>query len=93
MRTSFVLASIVLKAAHHGSRSSPTPAFLGQVNPAVVVISAGSGNQFGHPHPEVVNRLEEALGLEGIFRTDRQGTVELITEGTELWVSTEKDYP
>jgi len=48
---------------------------------------------FGHPHPEVANRLEEALGLEGIFRTDRQGTVELITDGTDLWVSTEKDYP
>ena len=93
VRTSFVLESIVLKAAHHGSRSSTIPAFLGQVNPAVAVISAGSGNQFGHPHPEVANRLEEALGLEGIFRTDRQGTVELITDGTDLWVSTEKDYP
>jgi len=93
VRTSFVLESIALKAAHHGSRSSTIPAFLGQVNPAVAVISAESGNQFGHPHPEVTNRLEEALGLEGIFRTDRQGTVELITDGTDLWVSTEKDYP
>ena len=93
VRTSFVLESIVLKAAHHGSRSSTILAFLGQVNPAVAVISAGSGNQFGHPHPEVANRLEEALGLEGIFRTDRQGTVELITDGTDLWVSSEKDYP
>ena len=44
VRTSFVLESIVLKAAHHGSRSSTIPAFLGQVNPAVAVISAGSGN-------------------------------------------------
>ena len=93
MRTSFVLESIVLKAAHHGSRSSTIPAFLGQVNPAVAVISAGSGNQFNHTHLEVANRLEEALGLEGIFRTDRQGTVELITDGTDLWLSTEKDYP
>lgn len=97
VRTSFVLESIALKAAHHCSRSSTIPAFipafLGQVNPEVAVISAGSGNQFGHPHPEVANRLEEALGLERIFRTDRQGTVELITDGTDLWVSTEKDYP
>ena len=63
------------------------------MNPAVAVISAGSGNQFGHPHPEVANRLEEALWLEGIFRTHWQGSVELITDGTDLWVSTEKDYP
>ena len=93
VRTSFVLESTVLKAAHHGSRSSTISAFLGRVNPAVAVIAAGSDNQFGHTHPEVANRLEEALGLKGIFRTDRQGTVELITDGTDLWVSTEKDYP
>jgi competence protein ComEC len=71
VRTSFVLESIVLKAVRHGSRSSIIPTFLGQVNPAVAVISPGSGNQFGHSHPEVANRLEEALGLERIFRTDR----------------------
>ena len=93
VRTSFDQESIVLKAAHHGSRSSTIPAFLSQVNPAVAVISSGPGNQFGHPHPEVVNRMEKALGLEGIFRTDRQGTVELVTDGVDLWVSTEKDYP
>ena len=92
VRTSFVLESIVLKAAHHGSRSSTIPAFLGQVNPAVAIISSGSGNQFDHTHPEVANRLEEAPELEGIFRTDRQETVELITDGTDLWVSTEKGY-
>jgi len=44
VRTSFVLESIVLKAANHGSSSSAFPAFLGQVNPAVAVISAESGN-------------------------------------------------
>jgi beta-lactamase superfamily II metal-dependent hydrolase len=93
MRTSLDLESIVLKVAHHGSRSSTIPDFLSQVNPAVAVISAGSGNQFGHPHPEVANRLEEALGLGGVFRTDRQGTVELVTDGVDLWVSTERDYP
>ena len=42
VRTSFVLESIVLKAARHGSRSYTIPAFLGQVNPAVAVISAES---------------------------------------------------
>jgi len=44
VRTSFVLESIVLKAAHHGSRSSAITAFLVQMNPVVAVISAGSGN-------------------------------------------------
>jgi len=46
---------------------------LGQVNPAVAVISAESGNQSGHPHPEVPNRLEEALGWkESSGRTGKE---------------------
>ena len=87
------LESTVLKAAHHGSRTSTTSGFLDRVKPTVAVISSGSGNRFGHPHPEVARRLERALGAEGIFRTDRQGTVEFVSDGVNLWVTTDRDYP
>ena len=63
-----------LKAGHHGSRTSTTEAFLDRVNPKWVLISAGRRNRFGHPHPEVITRLEEKD--IPIFRTDQQGAVE-----------------
>ena len=58
----------LLKVGHHGSRSSSSQAFLDVVQPEVGVISAGFDSQYGHPHVEVVNRLN----LEGvqIFETD-----------------------
>lgn len=50
------LAADVLIAPHHGSNSSSTPEFLAAVNPALVLISAGYQNQFGHPHPSALER-------------------------------------
>ncbi len=50
----------VLKVGHHGSRSSTSPEFLAKVQPEVAVISAGQDNAYGHPHPEVVARLNAA---------------------------------
>ena len=93
VRSSAELASTVLKAGHHGSRTSSTAGFLNQVNPTLAVISSGAGNQFGHPHAEVAERLERFLGPEGLFRTDRQGTIEFISDGVDLWVGTDRDYP
>ena len=83
------ITSTVLKVAHHGSNTSTTPEFLAVVNPQLAVISVGADNRFGHPTPEVMERLEEKLGLENIFRTDEQGTIEFITDGKRLWVKVE----
>lgn len=93
VRNSPDLESTVLKAAHHGSRTSTTPGFLDRVKPAVAVISSGSGDQFGHPHPEVARRLQQTLGPAGLFRTDRHGTIEFVSDGANLWVVTDRDYP
>jgi len=79
------LTSTVLKVGHSGSYTSTTPEFLAAASPQVAVISVGD-NPFGHPSTEVVERLEEKLGLSNIFRTDRQGTIEFITNGERLWV-------
>ena len=85
------LTSTVLKVAHHGSATSTTAEFLAVVNPRLAVISVGEGNPFGHPSGEVVDRLEQKLGEENIYRTyepstDEHGTIELITDGEKLWV-------
>ncbi len=82
------LRADVLKVAHHGSRTSTTPAFLRAVNPRSAVISAGRDNRFGHPHADVVTRLETAVGASNLFSTDMHGTVEFISNGKTLWVRT-----
>ena len=75
-----------MKVAHHGSDTSTTPEFLAVVNPQLAVISAGKDNPYGHPSPEVMERLEGKLGSENVFRTDEHGTIEFITDGERLWV-------
>ena len=65
----------ILKAGHHGSRTSTTEAFLSHLSPKVVLISAGRNNRFNHPHTEVIERLEEHE--INVFRTDTSGAVQL----------------
>ena len=71
---------------HHDSDTSTCQEFLAVVNPQLAVISVGADNRFGHPGDEVMERLEEKLGSENIYRTDRHGTIEFITDGERLWV-------
>jgi competence protein ComEC len=80
------LTSTVLKVAHHGSSTSTTAEFLAVVNPRLAVISVGEENSFGHPSNEVMARLGRKLGQENIYRTDKHGTIEFITDGERLWV-------
>jgi competence protein ComEC len=85
--------STVLKVAHHGACTSSTAAFLEAVDPEVAVISVGKENDFGHPCDEVVERLEAALGEgERLFRTDRDGTVEVVSDGKRVWVETGRGW-
>ena len=65
----------VLKAAHHGSRTSSTAAFLAAVRPDLAVISCGVRNKFRHPSGEVIRRFE-TMGIS-IYRTDEMGAVEI----------------
>ncbi|CAN7432892.1 DNA internalization-related competence protein ComEC/Rec2 [Paenibacillus sp. LjRoot153] len=65
----------VLKVAHHGSKTSTTSEWLTYWKPAVAVISVGVMNTYGHPSPEITDRLINAN--VAIFRTDRMGEVQM----------------
>ncbi|RUS48552.1 ComEC/Rec2 family competence protein [Cohnella sp. AR92] len=64
----------VLKAGHHGSKSSTTEPWLRAWRPQEAIISAGRNNLYGHPHSVVLERLN-SLGIR-YFRTDRNGEIQ-----------------
>jgi competence protein ComEC len=72
----------LLKVAHHGSATSSTPEFLDAVQPRFAVISSGYRNSFGHPRPEVLQRLQEAR--VATFRTDRFGATTFYLDGQNV---------
>ncbi|HVU50861.1 MAG TPA: ComEC/Rec2 family competence protein [Polyangia bacterium] len=72
----------VLKVAHHGSRFSSTARFLDAVQPRIAVISVGARNDYHHPAPGTLRRLE-SRGVE-IHRTDLEGTVTIESDGRAL---------
>ncbi len=83
--SSEAMHSDVLKIGHHGSKNSTTPEFLAAVQPRFGIISAGEDNPYGHPSPELLERLENA-GVR-ILRTDRDGGVHLLTDGARLEIT------
>ncbi|MEK7541693.1 MAG: MBL fold metallo-hydrolase, partial [Patescibacteria group bacterium] len=68
-----------LKVGHHGSKTSSTEEFLKAVSPGVAVVSAGRKNRYGHPHPEVVERLKR-FGIR-VRRTDQEGDIRMESDG------------
>jgi competence protein ComEC len=81
----------VLKVGHHGSNSSTTPGLVDAIQPSVAIISAGVGNEYGHPAPETLAALATHRGIS-VFRTDLQGDVEVVTDGTTLRVRTDAGW-
>ncbi len=79
------LRADVLKVAHHGSRSSTAPSFVERVAPRIAVISCGRRNLFGHPHPSVLETLDDARVRT--WRTDRDGTVDIEIRNRKLFVT------
>jgi len=78
----------ILKVSHHGSDTGTSSTFLAQVDPEVALISCSVDNQYGHPHDEVLDRLSD-YGAD-VYRTDQDGTIEVMTDGVEYWVRTER---
>lgn len=81
------LSADVLKVAHHGSETSSSPEFIRAVSPRVAVVECGDGTAH-HPHRDTVAAL--TAGNAAVFRTDRDGTVTVLTDGDRLSVEKEK---
>jgi competence protein ComEC len=69
----------VLKIGHHGGKNSTTQPFLDAVRPQIGIISVGERNPYGHPSPELLERLQ-AAGVR-ILRTVRDGAVHVLADG------------
>jgi len=74
--------SDVLKAGHHGSRTSTSREFVEAVSPEFAVISCGKDNSYGHPSQDALEALE---GID-VLRTDLQGDVRFASDGKEVWL-------
>ena len=72
----------ILRIGNHGSDSSSLDEFIDIVNPEYYVISVGRDNTYGHPHKEVISRLEKTEGK--ILRTDELGDIVFISNGDEI---------
>jgi len=79
----------VLKAPHHGSRTSSSLALLERARPQLVVFSVGVGNRFGFPHPEVAERYQRLSARA--YRTDLDGAVTIRSDGAQVSVDTYLD--
>lgn len=79
-----LLRADVLKVAHHGSHNGTDPQFLKLVEPRYAVISLARGNDYGHPHHEAVEALEQANAQ--ILRTDQRGTIVFTSNGSQVQI-------
>jgi competence protein ComEC len=61
----------VLKAGHHGSKTSTSEIFINKIKPSIAWISVGERNRYGHPHHEVLEQLSNTT----VYRTDYHGAI------------------
>ncbi len=80
------LASDILKVPHHGSKTSTSYNFFKAVNPQIAIISVGLDNRYNHPHKDILERLKDIL----VYRTDKNGDIEVLTNGDLLQIKIEK---
>ncbi len=83
------LRADVLKAGHHGSSTSSSEAFLDAVSPKIAAISCGEGNDYGHPHKEIMASFSQRNIT--VYRTDLEGSVVFSTDGKDITVQTERE--
>jgi competence protein ComEC len=80
----------VLKVAHHGSKTSTTEEFLDGVSPGFAIVSAGAANTYGHPHPDVLERLARHHVV--VLRTDLDGMITMRSDGRRIALRTQSGF-
>lgn len=88
VNSGYPLSADVLKLGHHGSKTSSSSLFLKAVSPQCVIATCGAENDYGHPHREVLQRLE-SMGIT-LYRADVSGNIVITSDGETFKVSTEK---
>ena len=78
----------VFKVPHHGSRASINKSFVATILPDVSIISVGKNMQYGHPNPQVIKFLEQTGSK--VYRTDKNGTVEIVSDGKSWYTNPDK---
>jgi len=78
------LSADILKVAHHGSKYSTSNEFIQAVKPKIAVVSNGKDNSYGHPTPEVLQRLDN-FGVRTL-RTDQIGDITILTDGNKIYI-------
>jgi competence protein ComEC len=74
----------VLKVPHHGSKTGMLPEWLALVSPQLAVISVSKTNSYGHPTALALEMLTKFT--DKIYRTDLNGTIEVVSDGETYWV-------
>lgn len=80
----------VLKVSHHGSNTSSSDMAIDILKPRISLISCGQNNRYGHPHDEVVARLEDSGSR--IYRTDMYGAIIIRAKKDKISIKTWNTY-
>lgn len=75
----------VLKVGHHGSRTATDDKWLKTLTPEYGIIMCEEGNEYGHPHKEILDLL--SYNNVNVLRTDIDGTIELISDGNNIKIN------
>jgi competence protein ComEC len=85
LRSGMDLGADLLKAPHHGSKTSSSEALLDAARPRWTIISVGERSRFGHPHKEVVDRyLDRGIS---VYQTGRDGTISAQIDGASVLIT------
>jgi len=90
MKAGYNVDADILKVGHHGSSTASGASFISAVSPDISVIEVGVGNDYGHPHSEILNKLQKT---SKVYRTDLDGTITITTDGSTYTVTTQKTEP
>jgi competence protein ComEC len=75
-----------MKVPHHGSDDPGLPQVLSRLRPQVAAIEVGAHNLYGHPRARTLAALRAAV--PHVYRTDRDGTVQLMVRGGRMSIRT-----
>lgn len=71
-----------LKVPHHGSGTATSDGLVAALRPRIAAVSVGAKNDYGHPSPKTIARLQAAI--DHVLRTDTDGSIEVSSDGRDL---------